>query len=450
MSNLAHKRIIIVGGGLAGSLLACMLGKKGCHVTVYERRPDPREKGFVGGRSINLALSVRGIRGLKAVGLAEKVLKESIPMRGRMMHDIDGDLTHQYYSSNHKDAINSVSRGDLNITLLQAADENPNVTLHFGRRFVTMNMDADSPIVTFHNEVSGADEQVECDLVIGADGAYSAVRAVMQFREGFDYSQEYLSHGYKELCIPPTERGEFALEENALHIWPRGGFMMIALPNLDRSFTCTLFHPLKGKEGLESLKTRADIMAFFERYFPDAVPLMPTLVDDFLHNPNGALVTIRCQPWHHNGNVVLIGDAAHAIVPFYGQGMNAAFEDCVEFMSCIDKHGHELGKALTLFEKRRKQHADAIAEMAVENFVEMRDKVTSRAFLFRKKFEHLLHRILPGKFVPQYNLISFSNVPYATARKRAKKQWRTVKLIVAALGIIALAVIVLLIVTLAR
>lgn len=442
MTSLKDKRIIIVGGGLAGALLACMLGKKGHHVTIYERRADPRAQGFVGGRSINLALSVRGIRALKAVGLAEKVLKDAIPMRGRMMHARDGALTHQFYSSNHNDAINSVSRGGLNITLLEAADANPNVTLHFGRRCMTVNMDGPLPIVTLRNEVSGHEEQVTCDLVIGADGAYSAVRAVMQFREGFDYSQDYLTHGYKELSIPPTERGEYAMEANALHIWPRGGFMMIALPNADRSFTCTLFQPMRGKEGLLALKTRAEVMTFFEKHFPDAIPMMPTLVDDFTHNPIGALVTIRCQPWHVRGNVLLIGDAAHAIVPFYGQGMNAAFEDCVELLACFEKHHDDLTTALALFEKRRKQHADAIAEMAVDNFYEMRDRVNSRAFLYRKKFEQLLHRLMPKWFTPQYNLISFSNVPYATARRRARKQRHIVNAILVGLGVVVLAAIV--------
>jgi kynurenine 3-monooxygenase len=445
MSTYKDQRIVIVGGGLAGALLAAMLGKKGCDVTVCERRPDPRAHGFAGGRSINLALSVRGIRALKAIGLADAVLKDAIPMRGRMMHSRTGELTFQHYSSDHKQAINSVSRGGLNITLLDAAAQYPNVKLVFGKRCTSVETLPAKPIATFHDEATGETETVTCDLLIGADGAYSAVRAVMQFREGFNYAQEYESHGYKELSIPPTDRGDFAMEAHALHIWPRGGFMMIALPNADRSFTCTLFHPLKGKDGLEAMKTRADVIAFFEKHFPDAMPMMPTLADDFVMHPTGALVTIRCWPWQMNGNVVLVGDAAHAIVPFYGQGMNAAFEDCAELVECLEKYPEEVHKALVLFQKRRKVHADAIAEMAVENFVEMRDKVGSRAFLMHKKFEQLVHRVLPWWFTPQYNLISFSNVPYATARKRARRQWRMIKGALVAIGVLVVAGAVLLV-----
>jgi kynurenine 3-monooxygenase len=436
------KRIHIIGGGLAGSLLACMLGKAGHSITVFERRPDPRTQGFIGGRSINLAISVRGIKALAAVGLAEKVLAEAIPMKGRMMHAVDGVLTFHYYSSNHREAINSVSRGGLNIAMLDAAEQHPGVKLRFNMRFVDMNMDADAPVAALVDENSGAEERAECDLLIGADGAYSAVRAVMQKREGFNYSQEYLSHGYKELSIPPSPTGEFAIEANALHIWPRGGYMMIALPNIDRSFTCTLFHPLRGKGSFEALKTRADVISFFERSFPDAVPMMPTLADDFFTNPTGALVTIRCSPWHHQGKVLLIGDAAHAIVPFYGQGMNAAFEDCVELMKCIDRAGDDMHQAVAVFAQQRKEHTDAIAEMALDNFIEMRDRVSSRAFLLRKKFEQLLHRLMPRKFMPLYNMISFTTFPYAKARQRARKQRRAITAAFIAFAVLLLAAIV--------
>ncbi len=436
MSTPQFRRIVIVGGGLAGALLATMLGKEGHRVTVYERRPDPRTHGFVGGRSINLAISARGVRGLAAVGLAEKVLGNAIPMFGRMMHSVSGELTFQYYSSNHREAINSVSRSALNITLLDAAEQNASVNVRFGKRCVDVNLDAEQPVATFIDEETGATEQEECELLIGADGAYSAVRSVMQKREGFNYAQEYLSHGYKELSIPPTATGEFAMEPNALHIWPRGGFMMIALPNRDRSFTCTLFHPLKGRESFESLKTRADVLQFFEKTFPDAVPKMPTLADDFFAHPTGSLVTIKCQPWHHEGRVLLIGDAAHAIVPFYGQGMNAAFEDCLELMRCMGTHKDDLRRAVVEFGARRKVNTDAIAELAIDNFVEMRDKVGTKRFLWRKRLEHLLHRLMPRKFMPLYNMISFTTFPYAKARQRAKKQWRAILAAGAVLGVL--------------
>ncbi|MHC5025004.1 MAG: FAD-dependent oxidoreductase, partial [Planctomycetota bacterium] len=367
------QRITIVGGGLGGALMACCLAKSGHTVEVFERRPDPRRAGFVGGRSINLALSTRGIHALERVGLAETVLRDAIPMRGRMMHARDGTLTFQPYSKNPDDAINSVSRGGLNLALLEAAEKHENVRLHFDQR--CESVDLDGPAARFR---CGATERVlksTPDLLIGADGAFSAVRAELQRTDRFDYSQSYLEHGYKELTIPRVDGGGFALEENALHIWPRGGFMMIALPNRDGSFTCTLFWPFTGPHGFDRLQTPEDITRCFEEQFGDAVPLMPALVEDFQRNPTSSLVTVRCHPWHVGASVVLLGDAAHAIVPFYGQGMNAAFEDCTALDECLARHPDDRGRALAEFTTLRKPNADAIADMALENFIEMRDKV---------------------------------------------------------------------------
>lgn len=440
------RHILIVGAGLAGALMACFLGRSGYRVTIYERRPDPREKGFVGGRSINLALSTRGITALNEVELEHTVLNDAIPMRGRMMHGIDRELTYQPYSTNESDAINSVSRGQLNLTLLEAAAEYDNVSMHFNRR--CLSVDLDQPMAVFEISDRGMFEEVKPDLIIGTDGAFSAVRAQMQKLDRFDYSQHYLEHGYKELTIPaakdipgfdgPDYNG-FAMEPNALHIWPRGGYMMIALPNQDRTFTCTCFWPFRGDISFEAIKTGDDIVPFFQKHFPDAVPLMPTLKEDYQENPTSSLVTIRCFPWHYEDKVVILGDAAHAIVPFYGQGMNAAFEDCRVLNDLITRYAPQWDIVLETFTMNRKQHADAIADMAMENFIEMRDKVGSKRFLLKKKTEQALHRLMPDTFTPLYNLISFSNVPYADARSRTLGQERMVKAaVLSVLGVIVL------------
>jgi kynurenine 3-monooxygenase len=408
------KRIAIVGAGLAGPLLACYLARDGFDVTVYERRSDPRIAGFSGGRSINLALSARGIDALNRIGLADQVLKSVIPMRGRMLHEPDGKLAFQYYSSNHTDAINSVSRAHLNLILVNAAAKHLNVKLLFDHRCHGVELEREHPTVTFENG-----QTIETDLVIGADGAYSAVRQQMQKREGFDYSQSYLEHGYKELTIPPKADGDFAMEPHALHIWPRRAFMMIALPNQDRSFTCTCFWPFSA---FESLDADEKIISFFNEHFRDAVPLMPTLTEDFRRNPVGSLVTIRCSPFHYMDKAVLVGDAAHAIVPFYGQGMNCAFEDCVALSDAL--RAQLRGNPLEVYSRARKPHTDAIADMALDNFIEMRDHTASRWFLLNKKLSHALHRLFPNQFVPLYNLVSFTTVPYAFARNRARMQIR--------------------------
>ncbi len=446
------KEVVIVGAGLAGALLACYLAKRGWNVSVYERRPDPRAaglKGGGGGRSINLALSARGLWGLEGVGLDKAVLEHAIPMRGRMMHDRAGDLAFQAYSKGGKEAINSVSRGGLNLQLIEQAAQYDNVRLFFNHR--CLDVDLDECSVVFQNEDTSERTgdrvvTVRADLIVGADGAFSAVRAKMQKTDRFEYSQSYLTHGYKELHIPPAGDGRFAIEKNALHIWPRGSSMMIALPNTDGSFTCTRFWPFERGEGGEGghsfakLKTEEDVRRHFAAEYPDFPALSPTFVDDYFKNPTSSLVTVKCGPWHamaRDGQrgTVLIGDAAHAIVPFYGQGMNAAFEDVRELAEQLDKHlgrprtGQEtratkdsLAAALTTYYKRRKENADAIAEMAVDNFIEMRDKVASPAFRWKKKFSHALHGLMPGWYIPLYEMVSFTTIPYATARRRARKQ----------------------------
>ncbi len=440
----ASERFIIVGAGLAGSLLAISLARLGRTVEVYERRLDPRRKGFVGGRSINLALSIRGINALERVGLAERVLQDVIPMRGRMMHGVSGGLTFQPYSKDPSDNINSVSRGGLNITLLDAAEACENVTIRFGVRCV--DVDLENAAATFVDEQSGEEFTARGDAILGTDGAFSAVRGAMQKTDRFNYSQEYLEHGYKELTIPPGPDGGFAMEPHALHIWPRGGSMMIALPNQDRSFTCTLFWPYRGAHSFEAVRRREDVAPFFERHYPDAVPLMPTLAEDFETNPTSSLVTVRCRPWRV-GRSLILGDAAHAIVPFYGQGMNCAFEDVAALADRLTASGFDIDEAFDEFQERRKPNADAIADLALANFIEMRDKVGSRWFLLKKKGETILHRLFPKAFLPLYNMVSFTTIPYAEAVQRARGQAGTIKSALAAAGALVVLAVVLLIAT---
>ncbi|MFO0831865.1 MAG: FAD-dependent monooxygenase [Phycisphaerales bacterium] len=413
---------IIIGDGLAGALLAVLLARDGWSVRVYERRPDPRAAGYVGGRSINLALSARGLAGLREAGLEKVVMeRDAIPMPGRMIHATDGTTTFQPYSKNPSDAINSVSRGGLNLTLIQAAGRCPGITMFFDHLCLDADLGSGTAVL---RRGDGSTVRDSADLVIGADGAFSALRGVMQKTDRFEYSQTYLGHGYKELHIPPAD-GKPAAAINALHIWPRGGAMMIALPNRDHSFTCTLFWPWEGEHSFANLRTPEEVRAHFERFYADATPLMPTLLDDYERNPTSSLVTVRCWPWHREGRCVLVGDAAHAIVPFYGQGINCGFEDCVELARCLRAH-QDQRDALEAYQAARKPNADAIADMAVANFTEMRDLAGRPEWQYRKKIEQTLHAAFPDRVEPQYNLVSFSTVPYVKARESGERLARIV------------------------
>ncbi|MFQ5653858.1 MAG: FAD-dependent oxidoreductase [Planctomycetota bacterium] len=418
-------RFTIAGAGLAGGLLANYLGRRGYPTAVYEHRGDIRTAGAVRGRSINLAISVRGLRALNEVGLADRVLEMAVPMRGRMIHSVNGDLAFQPYGKNEGDVINSVSRGQLNKILLEAAEKLDGVRLAFDERVT--DVDLETGAVALENTATGERSRAAGDVVVGADGAFSAVRRRLLGNDRFDYSQSYLKHGYKELHIPPAEGGGFRLEKNALHIWPRMQFMMIALPNADGSFTCTLFWPLDGEFSFDRLSSEGHVRDFFERWFPDAVRQMPTLAEDYLAVRPSTLVTVRCRPWSHGGRVSLIGDACHAVVPFYGQGMNAAFEDCRILDECIGRHAPDWESTFHAYEELRKRHVDALAELAIANFVEMRDHVASLGFLLRKKGEKILHRLLPSWYVPLYSLVSFSHTPYADAVERSRRQGRILR-----------------------
>jgi len=422
-------RFAIVGAGLGGALLANYLGRAGYTVDVYERRSDPRTGHVDRGRSINLAISVRGIHALDELGLADRIMPMAIPMRGRMIHSAYGDLSFQPYDKDPAKCINSISRAGLNLALIEAAAEYDNVRFHFERQCV--GIDLDQPAVILETPLHGPESPAggthevaaDCDIVLAADGAFSAVRGTMQHLDRFNYEQSYLEHGYKELSIPPTPAGEFALDPNALHIWPRRSFMMIALPNPDRSFTCTLFLAIDGPVSFTALQSDDDVRRFFEQYFRDAVPLMPTQLDDFRRNPTGSLATVRCGPWHYRDKVLLLGDAAHAIVPFYGQGMNCAFEDCTVLNDSLRQHAPDWDKTFREFYHARKPNTDTIADLALHNFIEMRDHTGSTYFRFKKAAERIMDRLVPG-YTPLYSMISFSRIPYAQALDRARHQHR--------------------------
>lgn len=427
----------LIGSGLAGGMMAAFLGRAGHEVDLYERRSDPHAGNLVGGRSINLALSTRGIHALQRLGIADEVLAHGIPMRGRMIHDRSGELHFSPYDVDPKNCIYSIGRGALNSATIDAARLHPNVRVHFNHHCT--GVDLNSPAASFRRtDAAGENLKVRSDAIVGVDGAFSAVRRSMQRLERFDYSQSYLAHGYKELTIPPAAGGGWRMEKHALHIWPRRSFMMIALPNPDGSFTCTLFWEWEGPRSFSTTRGNEEVRRFFDTEFPDAVPLMPTLLDDFRENPTGSLVTIRCAPWNHRDKVVLVGDAAHAVVPFYGQGMNAAFEDCVTLDECLLEFPEDRNRAFDNYFQRRKENADALADLAVQNFIEMRDRTASRAFRAKKKLDHLLEAALPGKYLPLYTMVTFTQIPYAQAAARARRQDRILRSAFVVAGLVVL------------
>lgn len=418
------QNITVVGAGLAGSLLSIYLAKKGYSVNVYERRADMRKADISAGKSINLALSTRGIHALKEVGLYDEIKKISIPMYGRMIHALDGTTSLQPYGKDKTEYINSVSRGDLNKKLMDLAEGYHSVKFHFNMPCISMNMDRSE--IYFNNTAKGGTETLKSDITIAADGATSPVRMEMLKVPRFDFKQEYENYGYKELHIPPNADGSFKMETNALHIWPRGSFMLIALPNMDGSFTCTLFlaydKSLGGENSFEALNSKENVQQFFEKNFPDAIELMPGLLDDFFGNPTGTLITIKCYPWSIGGKLAMLGDSAHAIVPFFGQGMNAAFEDCTYLNECIDKYPGDWQKIFSSYQQLRKVNTDAIADLAQENFIEMRDLVADPRFQLKKKIEAVLYKKFPEVFIPKYTMVTFLRVPYSAALNRGRIQ----------------------------
>jgi kynurenine 3-monooxygenase len=420
MKSTAEK-VTLIGAGLNGPLLAILLRQRGFEVEIYERRPDMRRGRVNAGRSINLAISTRGIYALQQADLWEQMQSIIIPMKGRMMHSIAGELTFQPYGKNDTEVINSISRAELNIALMNAAEEQGAI-IHFHQRCTAYDLKTRE--VRLRNEDTGEEKTPGTEVVIGCDGAASALRTEMLKLNRFNFSQQYLDYGYKELTIPASSNGEHLLEKNALHIWPRGNHMLIALPNIDGTFACILFLPFEGADSFASLSGKIDLIRFFEERFPDACQLMPQLADNYATNPTGAMVTIKCSPWHVEGRALLLGDAAHAIVPFFGQGINCGFEDCSYLVELVDRHGADWTRVFAEFEQGRKVDTDAIADMAIENFTEMRDRVADSRFLFRKKVELALEAKYPNLFVPKYAMVTFHRIRYSVALARGAVQDR--------------------------
>ncbi|MFS8138009.1 MAG: FAD-dependent oxidoreductase [Thermomonas sp.] len=412
-----NKHLTIVGAGLAGGLLATLLAQRGWSIDVFERRGDPRVHGYAGGRSINLALAERGLNALRQAGADGEVLKRAVMMRGRFVHPLHGTPSLQRYGRDDSEVIWSIDRGELNISLLDAA-ESHGARLHFDRRLD--HVDFDARVATFRGDAS--EHPHAFTALIGADGAGSTLRALMAPHVDLQERTDWLDHGYKELEIPPTKAGGFRIEPNALHIWPRGHYMCIALPNDEKTFTVTLFMPNIGPHpSFETVQTADDAQALFEHDFPDTLPLIPELREDFVGNPTGTMGTLYLQRWHLDGRALLLGDAAHAMVPFHGQGMNCAFEDCVALADMLDRHD-DLATAFATFETRRKPDTEAIQQMALENYLEMRDKVDDPAFLLQRELELALQARHPGRFVPHYTMVTFMRIPYSQALERTNIQ----------------------------
>ena len=416
--------ILIIGAGLCGSLLALRLGQRGYNVRVIEMRPDLRKVDISAGRSINLAFSDRGIKAMRMVGIQDKVEPLCIPMNGRMIHDKDGNTFLSNYSGRSHEYINSISRGELTALLMDEAEALENVKIEFNKK--SKKVDFVNNTATFKDYNTKEEISIKADVIFGTDGAGSSLRRsyYLERKFLFSFSQNYLTHGYKELSILPTKDGGFKTYKNALHIWPRGDFMLIALPNLDGSFTVTLFLSFEeGEYNFNNLTNPEVVTEFFKKEFPDALELMPNLIEDFFENPTAPLGTVKCSPWHYKGNTMLMGDASHAIVPFYGQGMNASFEDVVEFDKYLDNHKGDWEATFKAYEKSRKKDTDAIADLAIDNFFEMRDHVANPIFKEKRKLEMALEENFPKEYSSKYSLVTFNeDIGYHEAMTRGRAQ----------------------------
>ena len=414
----------MIGAGLAGPLLATYLAQRGYSVEIFERRPDMRKESISAGRSINLALSTRGNHALKEVGLYDKIKPNTIPMKGRMIHDLNGNTHLQPYGQKENEVIFSVSRAQLNMELMTLAEETGNVTIRFNHQLLSADLEQNKLLF----QLSDSLEEIELPFkrVIGCDGSASIIRKSIVEKADIQYVKKPLGHGYKELTIPPLKSGKFRIEPNALHIWPRGNHMLIALPNNDCSFTCTLFFPMTGATSFETVKTEKDILDLFQSQFHDAIKLMPNLVEDFQKNSTGDLASVYCKPWHLGDKALLIGDAAHAVVPFFGQGMNASFQDCSTLAKLMGQNENDWKTIFNTFSSVQVENGHAIADMAIENYLEMRDHVNDTEYKKRRNVELKLERMFPGQFIPRYSMVSFHQIPYAEVYQRGEKQFKII------------------------
>tara|TARA_B100000029_G_scaffold10085_2_gene11007 strand:+ start:999 stop:2363 length:1365 start_codon:yes stop_codon:yes gene_type:complete len=423
MSN--KKEIVIIGGGLVGPILSLFLAKRNYSSTIIESRNDIRLNEISNGRSINLAITERGLHALKQVGIKQSILNEAIPLRGRLIHNTDGKTTFQKYGQKKNQVIYSISRSKLNKILLSSSEETGKVKIFFNEQ--CLDADLISGKIKHKSKLNGKISIRSASHIFATDGSKSIIRKKMTGMNGFEEKVEILEHGYKELIIPPTYDGDYRLDSNMLHIWPREKFMLIALPNFDGSFTCTLFLPKKGPISFLSLKSGQNFLKFFKNVFPDLIPVMKDFENQFINKPTGNLYTINCQPWNIKDKFLLLGDAAHTIAPFFGQGINAAFEDCTIFDSLLKKYDNEWEKVFSQLSQNRKPEMDAISEMAIENYYEMRNETMDPKFLIKKEVEFILERNFPNQFIPRYSMVVFNRIPYTICQKRSKIQEKILK-----------------------
>ncbi|KZN30569.1 hypothetical protein N480_06315 [Pseudoalteromonas luteoviolacea S2607] len=424
-------RIAIVGGGLSGSLLALSLAQRGLEVDVYEKRTDPRINRGETGRSINLGLSKRGMEALKRVGMLETVLERAVVMKGRVIHSPDGEAIFQAYGNNNNQVLHSIDRNELNRLLLDKADQSDKVTLHFNQRFIKANKDAR----TIEIESDSQTKVIKHKWVIGADGAFSNVRKEMQRGERANYQQEFLEWGYKELSLPAKEDGTSLIQLDALHVWPREHGLIVSHPNLDGTHTLSVFMPFNGEFSFEKVTTKKEVENFFNTHFCDLVSMLPSLVEEWERNAVGSLITTKTSQWYYKDWMVLVGDACHAQYPFYGQGMNSAFEDCCVLLDSLEATQFDLANAFERYESLRRPHTDVLAQLSKDNFTELKDKVKSPMFLMRKKMDLVLNKLFPERWLPMYTMIAHTTMPYKHALIRSIKQNRIINSVAACIAV---------------
>lgn len=423
-----RRKIAIVGAGTSGPMMAVFLARRGYEVDLYECRPDIRLAGNNAGRSINITLAQRGLRALEEVGLPQsELMRLAVPLKGRMIHTEKLRLKFQPYGQNESEVIYSVLRNDVNILLLNLAEKQPGVKIHFQHR--CLGVDKRTGAGLFRDEKTGVEFEVAPEMLIGADGTFSTVRHHMQKGLRATYTQSFLEAGYRELRIPAGPAGSYVMDHSVLHVWPRGDCLLLAMANVDGTFTCTCVLPFEGEVSFAALKSAADVAQFFKTNFTDAVPLMPNLVEDFLSAAPADFITTSISHWYYEDKFVLLGDACHTVTPFYGQGMNAAFEDCSVLNQCIEEYGGDWKSVFCEYQKRRKRHADALAELSIRNYYELSDKVRLPRVVLQKKIDFVLHRLFPSRWIPLYTMISHSTMPYADAVERARRQQQILKLL---------------------